>query len=421
MKKIETIDQLQTAIKALGFGESKKDSTNRLIVYTTEKDRVSELKTLAKRFDGHYSPAKSGPGWKSSQGSTRIGNFTVLIKPAAKEGASASISSLDARVFAKLGREGKFHYAGHDVPVMTFKSAQEIEKSVLHGIKTTPTLGEGIYDQFKDFFDDYSFSWTQEIPDPVIRKLGVYAGEILVGWAYFINNRQQFLHNMPFNQKPHAFHLPTDPAFSGIDSFIEKDPEDYVAISTKFGRGAAASFFSNLLEKGVKQKDKLRKSTFKQICDYVHQRGIQVTRSKDIVYGYGIEKMLHIRSSNPTQIFADITHNKKSKEVGEVTAAIKKHKQATPEIKEKLPKSVSAFFNRSIAENLNNDESSDQIKHILAGKDYWQSNIDINEWKKGHLKIDFLRSGKAELQLIGSKSAIDDITCKQGWINYILS
>ena len=60
------------------------------------------------------------------------------------------------------------------------------------------------------------------------------------------------------------------------------------------------------------------------------------------------------------------------------------------------------------------------MREILAGKDYWQANLDINYWVRGIVKFKFINSGEASLNIIGSKSAITDITSKQGWINYEL-
>jgi hypothetical protein len=101
-------------------------------------------------------------------------------------------------------------------------------------------------------------------------------------------------------------------------------------------------------------------------------------------------------------------------------------KNKYPDINEDLiltksPESVSSFFNRVIASKLNSDvKSINQMKEILAGKDYWQTNINSRLWLKGDLKFKFINSGEANLKIIGSKSSVDDLTSKQGWLNYEL-
>jgi hypothetical protein len=72
-----------------------------------------------------------------------------------------------------------------------------------------------------------------------------------------------------------------------------------------------------------------------------------------------------------------------------------------------------------MADRLNSDgKSVEAMIEILAGKNFWQANLDIMEWKKGNIKYRMVSSGKASVQIIGSKSAIDDIDAKQGMVNY---
>jgi hypothetical protein len=417
-----TIEKLMADIKTLGLGESKKDSGSRIIVYTTEKDRVGVLRMIAETFDGRYSASKSGPGWKSSQGSAQVGSYTVLVKPAAKAGQVGSLGSMDARVFAKYGKSGTFAYGGTDVQVMSFTSKKMIETSIIKGAAESSMLGKDISEQFADFFDSGKFTWDPQMPPLLLNKLGVYAGELLVGWAFFTSNRKKWFDTDPFTGSPVAFHLPTDPAFSGVDSFVEMKDGSYYSISSKFGVGAKASFFSNLLGKGVAKRSKLNNSVFKQICDLVGQKGLDYKKSKDVVYAWGFEKLLKLKINNTNDVFQAIVQGKKTADLNKVILAIRAHPLATTDVKSKLPRSVSGFFNRSMADMLNKDQKSlDEIVSILAGKDYWQGNLQTKEWGQGILRFKFVKAGKARVRFIGNKAALDDISCKQGWVNYELA
>ena len=105
-----------------------------------------------------------------------------------------------------------------------------------------------------------------------------------------------------------------------------------------------------------------------------------------------------------------------------VMEAMKKSPYAERDIIAKLPKSATAFFCRAIAKRLNDDKMAmDQMREILAGKNYWQANLNKGEWNKGVVSFKFSNSGQASLKIFGNKSATDDIDAKQGMVNYLLS
>lgn len=421
MASVNSIEQLETSLKKLGYGVFKRDSSSRLVVYTSE-ERISFLKLIAATFNGSYISQKTGPGWRSSVGAAQIGNLLILAKPQTKSGAAASVSSLDARIFTSLGTKNKFNYMGQDVNVVSFTRAKTLSESIVQGCRKSNILGEEYAELFEDFFDTGKFNWSPDLPPTVINKLGVYTGEVIVGWVLLSNKNSKFFENNPFKGDVKAFHMPTDPAFSGVDSFVEFKDGSYIGISSKFGTGAKASFFTNMLEKGIKNRSKLKASVFKNICDVCASNNIEFKKSREIVYTYGVNKLLKLNIKNPNSIFDSIIAGKKTPELTKVILAIKSYPGVSDDIKKKLPGSVSAFFNRTIAETLNKDTNSiEEIKKILEGKDFYQANLNINDWLKGNVKFKFIKSGKSTLKFIGSKSAIDDTKSKQGWINYELS
>jgi len=421
MASVNSIEQLENSLKQLGYGVFKRDSSTRLVVYTSE-ERISFLKLMAATFDGTYTPQKTGPGWRSSVGAAQIGSLMILAKPQAKGGAAASVSSLDARIFTTLGTKGKFNYMGQDVSVVSFTKAKTLAESIVKGCEASNILGKEYAEMFEDFFETGKFVWAPSLPAPVVNKLGVYTGEVLVGWVLLANKGSKFFESNPFKGDVKAFHMPTDPAFSGVDSFVEFRDGTYIGISSKFGVGAKASFFTNMLEKGIKGRTKLKNGVFKDICDVCATNNIEYKKSKEIVYTYGVKKLLKLNITRPSAVFDAIVAGKKDPDLNKVVLAIKSYPGVNEDIKKKLPNSVSAFFNRTIADKLNKDQNSiEEIKKILEGKDFFQANLNINEWLKGNVKFKFVKSGKSTLKFIGSKSAIDDTKSKQGWINYELS
>ena len=72
-----------------------------------------------------------------------------------------------------------------------------------------------------------------------------------------------------------------------------------------------------------------------------------------------------------------------------------------------------------ISEKLNSDtKSQTQMKEILAGKNFYQANLDDAKWKKGTVYFRLVNTGSIELKIIGSKAALNNIDAKQGTINY---
>ena len=417
-----SISQIEDKIKKAGYSDIKRVTASRLVIYT-EDDRKTALNTIAQEIGGRYTSNRIGSGWKSSVGATLLGSFVILAKPLTK-GVKGNVASLDARVFSKGATTSTFLYADQEVAVAKFTSANEIKDSILKGMRDSPLLGEAYEEMFKSFFETGKIDWAPNTPAAMINKLGVYVGELLIGWVLLSKKAPAYFTRNPFTGTAKAFYLPTDPSFSGVDSFIEMSDGSYYGISSKFGKGAKASIFTNLIKIGMEKESKLKSSVFKDICSIAKNNNLKYTASRAIVYNYGIRKILGISSSqinSPDSIYAQAYSGKSSKELDMVVGAVLRISD-NKDIKAALPNSISSFFNRTIAQQLNDDaESLSQIEQILTGKDYWQANLDINKWTKGTVYFSFVKSSGAVIKIYGNKSAISDLTSKQGWINYELS
>ncbi len=425
-----TITDLESALKSAGYSTFKRDSATRLIIYTSE-DRKQLLLLLAKSLPkARYLSQKNGPGWKSSAGAVMVQGLMIIAKPGAKEGVSGSLGQLDARKFSGTAknRNGGFSYHGVSVASVEFTSAKQIEAGIIKGCRETPFLGESVAEVFEDFFETGKITWPAGFPIAVINKLGVYLGELLIGWVYLKGRQGRHIEGPdPFKGKAKTFIMPTDPAFSGVDSFLEMDNGKYYAISSKAGIGAAASFFSNLMKAGMMRYAKLPKSPFRDMCELAVQNNLQYKDARSLVYLYGVRHLLEIgptKLKDPNKAYEQLKAKKLGPEAKMVVMGVRfypKLKQEFPAIIEKLPWSVSAFFTRYIAKDMNEHKvARETIAEILAGKDYWQANLNLREWLKGSLKFSILRSGKASVTVRGDKAALGDISASQGWVNYIL-
>lgn len=423
--KISSISDLEKKLKSEGYSNYKRDSQSRLIVYV-EGDRKSELQTIAKIIDGKYTSQKSGSGWKSTVGAVILRNFVILAKPGTS-GVAGGLSSLDARIFSKGGESETYSWMGKEEPVVSFKTAKEIQNSIIDGCLESKLLGDPIAESFKDLFSKGELNWDPSTPAATLNKLGVYTGEVLVGWVFLANKQRQHFINNPFKGTPAKFILPTDPAFSGVDSWIQMKDGSVYALSSKFGGGAKASLFSNLLEKGIQKENKLQDSVFKKLCEAASKNNLSYKNSRQIVYEFGVREILKISKSvikDPNDVYQQIFTRRMKDEAKKVISDIRSYPNVDKVIIANLSNgaSVSNFFNREIAKKLNEDEKSiSQMKEILQGKDYWQGNLQIKSWVDGELEYRWISSAEAKLNIVGNKGSASDITSKQGWINYELT
>lgn len=414
---VYSIEDVKKILEAAGYSPIKQhpNSKKTLIVYVDKSERVPTTEKIAAMFDGTVRTSS-----KSSSGIAEFRGLGVITKPLQK-GVVGGIQ-FDARAFSGSGKPGKFNYVDNEIQVTTFTDYRKIEESILNGCENEKILGETYVDAFKSFFDNGKINWALDVPAAIQNKLGVYVGEVLIGWS-FMKGPDGIFANNPFKGKPVAFHMPTDPAFSGVDSFIEMKDGTFYALSSKYGGGAKASFFTNVFETGIKKRKGLQKSYFKSMCDFAAANNIAYKKTKDFIYNFGVREVLEIDNSaiiTPTIVYDQIREDNIGDETLKVIEQIKEKTNESLVI-DNLPKSVSGYFNRTIADNLNKDKKSmEQMTDILAGKDFWQVNLDIKSWERGDLKFNFLSSGKTVLNIVGSKSAINDITSKQGWLNYEL-
>ena len=369
---------------------------------------------------------------KGSSSFTGFVNQSYVAKPIAKKGATESLG-VRAETLTQFGASKTIKFAGNNVKVKYFKTHKELANSLLKGLKTNKKVSEGIYDVFEKYVDAGKYTeieWTSEVEPNEINELGKYVGEIIIGLLALSNKTSSFSTKF-YTGKPVAFAVPDDPSFTGVDSFLIMNDGEIVPISSKYGVGAKASLFANLLPKAMKYQDKLPKSVLKSLCESAKSARISSETlegkrgSKEVLYTHGITKVLEMKIANPYAVFTDIKTKKSLKglspESNKVIAAIQAYPGVDKRIIQKLPLSVTAFFSREIADNLNEDKKSvEAMLEILAGKNFWQANLDINNWKNGKISYKLVNSGKSSITVIGSKAAMDDIEAKQGMINYEL-
>lgn len=354
---------------------------------------------------------------------------SAVAKPIDTSKGATEVLRVQANTLINQGLYTRIMYGDKEVSGRMFNKAKDIASSIMFGLLTNPNINRddsGIIEAFEAYFkqtDPSKIKWNAEIPPNEINELGKYIGELLLGYIALKTNAA------PFPGTPKEFFVPDDPSFKGVDSFLTTTAGMF-PISNKFGVGAKASFFGNLLPTALDNYNKLPSSSvILDLCNVA--RSLRITSAdllnnrgaKQIVYEYGIRKIINVSPTTVKDsygIYTTIKAGKTSPEV-EVVVSKVKSKSTNMAIKSGTPKTTTSFFNRTIADQLNGDPKSIQyLIEVLAGKDFYQANLNIDKWRAGEILYKISKSGKASLVIIGSKSAINDIEAKQGLVNYEL-
>lgn len=351
--------------------------------------------------------------------------FNTIAKPITK-GATEKlrINATNLTHGAKTETVTMFHKT---FEAKIFTSSAELATIINSAVNNHKLIPDDIKLILTRYLEQKSFrtiEWGDSVDDSVMNELGKYLGELVIGLLAL--NGEISISGALGAGDVASFVVPDDPAFSGVDSlFIKKKDGTVVAISSKFGVGAKASFFSNLLPTLVNNKKNVKNKTLSKLIDIVERNSLNPTRQgKEILYRFGFENILKMKI-DPMKVYTDIRKGVDSPEVQQVMDKINRNSWKLEgnekQIKGKLPMSLTSFFSRSLSYMLNNDKKAiDEMILVLGAKDYWQANLDIAKWKQGNIVFKFVRSGTAELTIIGSKAAIGDITGSQGMVNYLL-
>ena len=428
---------IKTTVKKSGSLLNSKTYSS--IVSLTEGDEIEVLNqdsyTTYQRGASKYVRVVSG---------SKIGlfPFTSVAKPLAKKPGKETVPRLNilAEDFIGEGKNDKVNLSSGLEPVKVISSITQIKDGVLDGLSTKARNYPVVIEQFKKYFDsgDYTKIDLTDISDTHVNELGTYFGEILIG-LIVLSGQTSVLHpNIFVGKRVKDMLVPTDPAFLGVDSFIRTTDNKLFPISSKYGVGAKASFFGNLLPKGLKLYNNIRvgNSAFSRIAKSA--KGINITAqkleskmgSKEVLYEYGIRDILGLSRSEvqrPYGVFTKLKTGVNDSETQAVLDAIENYSGSVEgtnimtKIKDNLPNSATSFFSRAISSQLNEDTKSiTQMKEILAGKNFYQANLQINHWQKGNVNFRLINTGDIELKIIGSKASVTDINAKQGMINYEL-
>ena len=408
----------QNTIQGRGKGAyvatlGKNGKTKRYIIgYNMEKKTLDAISTVT---PGKLKPSLS---WKSATGGETL--------------------KLQAVTLVKKGKvvTKDWLFGEENVRCYSFTKADKLIESVMEGLKGNPNVTKTIIDCMEEYFaGDLKSIGCDDVPRGHMREIAKYVGEIIPAIAA-MKGVDLYVSTPPWNRDKKTDLMvlfPDDPAFKGVDSVIvnKKTGEQY-PISSKSAKGAAASFVGNVLETGMKYCDGLQNSYYKELCELKASKpGL---KGPAFAYEAGLNKFLDVNVPDPKDILDDIKNNKSTPEnIGEVTQRVLGKVRQYPKpvgnvtsptkdnIDENLPFSLTAFLGREIAAKIMNEKKSvDQIEKILAGKKYYQMNLELNKFLNNVVSFKVGSTDGLKFKLIAGKGSAKDPTMSQGILNFFL-
>lgn len=327
-----------------------------------------------------------------------------------------------------------------NVECAVFTNPKELRKIIWQNFETKVSKQQ--YPEFYYSIQEYlhgkdasKITWQSLVPASAKNEFGKYLGELLIALAV-LEGSNNITGTNPFTGKRiKQFLVPLQDSFPTIDSFFITTTNEYIPISSKAGKGAAASFFTGIFSTIMKNPSVLgrKKSYLKTIYDFAINMGMRkdsTIKSKELVYEIGVRDILNIPSRivpdtyKVYEEFKKAGHGKYSDKgvqhaYNMLVKKIKEEQDTTAE--RNIDASTTVFFCKLIARKLSEDkESMDIMKNILGGKNYYQANLNTTKLDKGELVFNIVKSGESILELTGTKSPYSDIGAQYGLINYKL-
>ncbi|HIF03220.1 MAG TPA: hypothetical protein EYQ84_07980 [Nitrospinaceae bacterium] len=445
-------NKLKIRIENGQFAEMFEDKNNELESMDINIHPRTEIKLVSNEYKEFEKKKYANIEYQRKKGYVLI---SKIRKPTDDLGAERPQKlQILAEDFTEKGKDEKITVlTKKDVPVKLFETFDELKKSVIWGLNNRIHDNDYVIEKIKSYLDkdDLSEIDLNGIDDSHIDELGVYFGEILIGILAFKNQLSDTCTPSDmFGINLKSFSIPTDPAFKLVDSSLTFDTTT-VSVSSKYDKGAAASFMSNILPYGMKKHLTYKNCFFKKMCMVASKMGYTSKQvganrfkfSKNITFEVGLREVLKIKKAivkNTNHSLYDSIRKvamgqeltqKENQELDEVIEAIEDYfikkktfdggEQVILTIRNNYPFTITSFFNYSVASNLNNDPLSKKyVSDIIGGKDFYQANLSKTKWRKGIIDIKMVSPKSASLKILGSMSGATDFTAKQGLVNYEL-
>ena len=449
---------IQTTVKA-----NTKTTSDKNYVYAPGPDK----KTSERLDDGTHITVHGGSEYQSRlpiiyDNGAKSGYFFVdsINKP--KGGSWKTWSTTASKLAEGTTLQTLDYLNGQaNVACRIFTDADQIATSVMSGLESSASTPDHVLEQVLDFFMDNmdvtgsqvsnKFNWIPAIHENDKKRLGIYLGELLPGY-FALKNRYgtDIFSERIIHQGLSQFVVPDDQSFGGIDSALVYSSGSNISsiscISSKFGEGAEASIWNNIMPLVIANKTESgisgmpKDSAIKQLmrsCEAVsgYQR-----KGRETLYHCGVKEIMKNNIVDPETFFSELKRGTLSPDsaslyrdivvkVNELKSQPGYKQLSTFNNKNVSIRSITSVFSRMISDRLNMDVKNTpafgmRLRSILAGKSFFQLHMDDRKFiNTGEIYFKVLKSTHVNITFKGDKSAVDSETSLEagsGTLNYKL-
>ena len=445
---------IQTTVKA-----NTKTTSDKNYVYAPGPDK----KTSERLDDGTHITVHGGSEYQSRlpiiyDNGAKSGYFFVdsINKP--KGGSWKTWSTTASKLAEGTILQTLDYLNGQaNVACRIFTDADQIATSVMSGLESSASTPDHVLEQVLDFFMDNmdvtgsqvsnKFNWIPAIHENDKKRLGIYLGELLPGY-FALKNRYgtDIFSERIIHEGLSQFVVPDDQSFGGIDSAFIYSSGSRACISSKFGEGAEASVWNNIMPLVIANKSEqgisgmAKNSMIKQLIRSCESVSGYQRKGRETLYYCGVKEIMGNNIVNSEDFFNELRRGSLSSEsaslfehivskVNELKTQPGYKQLSTFRNRNVSIRSVTAVFSRIIADRLNMELSSNPsfgmiLKSILAGKTFFQLHMDDRKFlNSGEIYFKVLKSSKVNITFKGDKSAVDSETSLEagsGTLNYKL-
>jgi hypothetical protein len=324
---------------------------------------------------------------------------------------------------------------------------KDVDKSIagiMDNIRNNPEIKANVNLDFLDSLEENllkpskrTFDWG-DVDNKFKNIFGKYLGEIFLGLlaikgyhddSYYFSGADF----IPPKTNVIGFLAPVSSNFNTIDTFVELEDNTLVAISNKASKGASASVFTGILKKIIDDEIEIPEElgVISRMVEMGKKHGGFTGKSPNIIYAVVLEKILGM-SIDGFEFFEDIKNMRredilKNPDYRKIIAEIeRRHQKGTlrfdyNRLKGNLHNALTGMFTRELAAFMNqNEDYLDFGLSVLGAKDFFQANLDMTKFKKGHIHYKISHSGSMSLTFEGGKAPTTQLKPRQGSINYTL-
>lgn len=300
--------------------------------------------------------------------------------------------------------------------VKTFNDFEQLRCSIDKNLKLNVSLSNEIINNIGLILNDpfAPILWDATIENNEINELGKNFGEIL--FLFILLKKKKFLGQEISNIK-----IPISSNNPEIDSFIILKNETHVAISNKYGQGAAASFFKNFFP--YIEENKIIDCALKDLY-YCKQKNNLKT-----IYFYVIKYILKLKlNDEELNLAIDEIFNILCSENLPLSANVEMILNSSKElayddyVKFLYPKSITTIYCELIKRKLNNCPTSMAILNEIISdkKNFYHISLNIDQWHIGNIHYNLNKYSDASIKLMKGKSSVADFKAIRGALSYKL-